>query len=92
MNKLKLRRGNIRNWRYEREQDAADQVINGAYISCGGTCGKSRRKCLTRRNCEMSHDRKIMKSQEMRYDSWMQTIKQGMIYFKTNDFNTLDFK
>ena len=62
-----------------------------ACIACGGKCGLSRLQCLKKRNCEMTDDRKIMKSLEKRYDSWMQARKEGrnpnnVAYFMKNAF------
>jgi hypothetical protein len=59
---------------------------------CWGRCGKSRAKCLKDSQYLMLSDRRLMKSQELRYSSWCQRIREGELYVRRAKFNQFNFK
>lgn len=74
------------------EEKVTTDTLYGAHISCGGRCGLTRIECLKKRKCDIKDDEAILKSQEQRYDSWMQTVKMGIYYPRlTREFNKLNF-
>ncbi len=68
-----------------------DPLIYGAYIPCGGRCGKTRESCLKAHGYCIDNDDEILKHLDKRYHSWMQTIKNGSVQLTKNEFNKIIF-
>ncbi len=66
-------------------------VITGTIAGCYGRCGLTRTECLKIQGTDMQEDRTIMKTQEKRFLSWTQRIKEGSLCFRGDKrFNYLN--
>lgn len=91
---MRLSRGNITDYKAERRErnKALLESVKFAAIAigCNKGCPKTKRKCLKSRGVDLKEDRQLLKKQEKRYDSWMQTVHEGHIYVrKDRAFNLL---
>lgn len=90
MKKERLSRGNINHYK-EEARERVKWLKDRAMFGCNGKCGGTREECLKHRGIDLKEDRILMKKQEKRYDSWMQTIKEGRLYVrKDRAFNLLN--
>ena len=92
LKKIKLNRGYIKKLDkmiLEERDTMIDSVISN-FCNHPKPCKMSRMKCCKSRGLDMTSDRKIMRSLEQRYDSFIQTMKNNdhniPLYSKYNYF------
>lgn len=65
---------NIRNF----EEDLRPDIITDGVTRIHATkCGLCYTKCLKKQGINIGENRKLLKSLELRYDSWQQAVKEG---------------
>ncbi len=77
LKKVRLNMGNIKYLDNQLNTYQAEARVDINSRCPGKGCRLSRLKCCAKRGLDISNDRQIMKSQEMRYDSMIQTIKNN---------------